>query len=319
MTYKIINEDCLTAMQKMDNESIDLMVTSPPYYNAREYSQWENLDAYMADMKQIFAELFRIVKTDKNIVVNVGDVLGRTNASPTSRRRIPLGAYFIMMLEKVGFTFLEDFIWFKGEVHSKRHLSGKPYPYQKHPINCYEHILVFSKYPTQEVERLSCPKCGNQKTYRKGKSSGIQLFECRNLSCKKSSNKGYYTFSRRTRLRYQYEKPANKIDRESLKLWRKDVARFPATMSYRQTKHRPNGHTAPFPEKIPELAIKFYSGVGDTVLDIFSGSGTTGVVALKLNRNYIGMEIHKEYVELSRERLNEIFKQLADNTESKGV
>ncbi|MGG5342166.1 DNA-methyltransferase [Enterococcus sp. AZ192] len=316
MTYKIIHKNCLDAMKDMESKSIDLMVTSPPYFNAREYSQWENLEAYLFDMKQIFSEVFRIIKADKSIVVNIGDVLGRTNKTPASRRRIPLGAYFITMLEQIGFTLQEDFIWYKGEVHSKRHLAGKPYPYQKHPINCYEHILVFSKQPTEEKQRLECPKCKNPKSYRKGKSSGVQLYECRNKSCKKPSNKGYYTFSRKSQLRERYEKPENKIDKDTLALWRKDVARFPATMDYRKSKHNQNGHTAPFPEKIPEMAIKFYSGVGDIVLDIFSGSATTGVVALKLDRKYIGMEIHKEYVELSEARLEATKKQLI---ESEGV
>ena len=315
MTYKLIHQNCLDAMKEMENESIDLMVTSPPYYNAREYSQWEDFDAYYQDMKQIFKEVYRLTKSHKNIVVNVGNVIGRTNKAPSSRQTIPLGAHFIIMLEAIGFTFQEDFIWFKGEVQSKRNFAGRPYPYQKHPINCYEHILVFTKKP-KETKHLSCPKCGNEKTYKKGFSSGAPTFECRNKSCKKPSNKGYYTFSKKSQLRERYEKPENEIDKETLRLWRKDVAHFPTTMNHRKTKHNKNGHTAPFPETIPEMAIKFYSGVGDIVLDIFSGSGTTGVVALKLNRNYIGTEIHKEYVELSKERLDATMKQLA---ESEGV
>jgi DNA modification methylase len=46
----------------MDNESIDLIVTSPPYYNAREYSQWQTVESYMNDMKSIFNEAYRTLK-----------------------------------------------------------------------------------------------------------------------------------------------------------------------------------------------------------------------------------------------------------------
>ena len=68
------------------------------------------------------------------------------------------------------------------------------------------------------------------------------------------------------------------------------------------------GHTAPYPEDIPEMAIRYYSGVGDLVVDIFSGSGTTGVVAKKLKRNYIGFEINEKYVEISKQRIEENLK-----------
>lgn len=61
--------------------------------------------------------------------------------------RIPLGACFTKIFEEEGFTFVDDFIWDKGEVQSERHKNGyKPYPFYQYPMNCYEHIFVFHKH-----------------------------------------------------------------------------------------------------------------------------------------------------------------------------
>lgn len=66
------------------------------------------------------------------------------------------------------------------------------------------------------------------------------------------------------------------------------------------------GHTAPFPEDIPEMAIRYYTGINDLVVDMFSGSGATCLVAKKLQRNYIGFEINPDYIEIANKRIQEI-------------
>ena len=119
---KIIWGDCYEALKKMKNESIHCMVTSPPYYNAREYSQWENLDKYFKDMEKIIKECYRVLDNHRVFVFNVGDIFDNDNLYTTSvwgKRRLPLGAYFIQLFEKVGFTFVDDIIWDKGEVQSE--------------------------------------------------------------------------------------------------------------------------------------------------------------------------------------------------------
>lgn len=63
------------------------------------------------------------------------------------------------------------------------------------------------------------------------------------------------------------------------------------------------GHPAPFPEELPKRCIKMFSYIGDTILDPFSGSGTTVITAAKNNRKGIGIEIDKKYCELSRDRI----------------
>jgi len=62
-------------------------------------------------------------------------------------------------------------------------------------------------------------------------------------------------------------------------------------------------HPAPYPEKLASNLVRYYSYAGDTVLDPFLGSGTTALAAYRLYRNCIGIELHEEYVEMSRERI----------------
>jgi len=112
----------------MDSESIHLMITSPPYYNARSYSNWDNLNDYFNDMKQIIYESYRVLDNHRVFVFNVGDIFDNDNIKTKSvwgKRRIPLGAYYINIFEDVGFTFVNDFIWDKGEVQSERNKNGK--------------------------------------------------------------------------------------------------------------------------------------------------------------------------------------------------
>lgn len=301
--FVIYNDDCLNVLKTLPENSVDVLVTSPPYYNARQYSIWEDLDSYLNNMKEIFTEVFKKIKNYHNIVVNVGDVVGATNKTISSKRKIPLGAYFITMLEEIGFRFVDDIIWDKGEVQSSRNFVGDNYPYQKYPINCYEHILIFKKIDLDD-EKPCCPVCNENKVAVNGVRNGIPTYECKNKECTEKSPKGrgkrFSTFSKMVN---DYEKDLNKIDEDLLKMFRKDIIRLNPVIKINSKGENILNHTAPYPEKIPEYAIKMFSGVNDVVLDMFLGSGTTGIVAKKLNRNFIGIEKNKEYFEQSLTRI----------------
>ncbi|MGI0060242.1 MAG: DNA methyltransferase, partial [Nitrosotalea sp.] len=114
-------------LKEMPTESVQLMVTSPPYYNAREYSQWADLNDYLSDMKKIIEQAYRVLDNHRVFIFNIGDIFDNDNLQTKSvwgDRRLPLGAYFIKIFEDVGFTFVDDFIWDKGEVQSERHKNG---------------------------------------------------------------------------------------------------------------------------------------------------------------------------------------------------
>ena len=159
--HLLIKGDSEKVLKKFPDNFIHLIVTSPPYFNAREYSQWDTLDNYLKDMKNIFEELFRVLDNHRIFVLNVGDINSQIGKQPWTKRRISLGALFIIMCQEIGFEYVDDYLWHKGEPQSYRHMNGgKNYPFYQYPVNSYEHILIFHKHILDKT-RLPCPICGS--------------------------------------------------------------------------------------------------------------------------------------------------------------
>ncbi|MDP8240689.1 MAG: site-specific DNA-methyltransferase [Candidatus Hatepunaea meridiana] len=296
---KIIWGDCLSVMKRMKSESIHCMVTSPPYYNARDYSCWDNLGDYFIDMRRIIRESYRVLDNHRVFVFNIGDIFDNDNLVTKSvwgKRRLPLGAYFIKIFEEEGFSFVDDFIWDKGEVQSERHKSGdKPYPFYQYPANCYEHILVFHKHRLDDT-RYPCPICGTLKVNGNTQSEiGLRSWECKNLECFKrsKSNRGK-RFSLKTLMTQSHQHTEHEIPQNFIKKWRKDIVKFSPVIKINSKGKNTLGHTAPFPEDIPEFAIRMFTYQGERVLDPFGGSFTSVIVAKKLGRIGIGIELNKK-------------------------
>ena len=307
---KIYNEDCLVGMKRLPSKSIDLTVTSPPYYNARDYSQWNTFDNYMEDMKNVFSELYRVMKNHRYVVINVGDIAGQIGKAKWSTKKIPLGAYFTVMMEQIGYQYVDNYIWDKGEPQSKRHLGNPPYPFYQYPINCYEHILIFVKHELDE-EKVPCPICNELKVVSNSQTSiGVQSWECKNQQCsqRSKSDRGK-RFSKRSVMMEDYKKQENYIDSDFVKKWRRDIVKINPVIKINSKGENIVGHSAPFPKEIPEMAIRYFSGVGDIVLDPFMGSGTTAISAIDMNRSFLGFEISKEYCDVINKRIEEVRKQ----------
>lgn len=129
-------------------------ITSPPYYNAREYSQWNDLVMYLIDMMIVAKYVYDSLKTNSTYVYNIADVIDQDNiyiVSNMSKRRIMLGFYSAIIFEAVGFHLNQDIFWYKGEVQSKRNSTSNHFSGYVKFINCYEHNLVFQK--GDEVKR----------------------------------------------------------------------------------------------------------------------------------------------------------------------
>lgn len=296
---KIIWGNCLEVMRGMKPESIHLMVTSPPYYNAREYSQWKNLNDYLDEMRLIIREAYRVLDNHRVFVFNIGDIFDNDNITTTStwgKRRIPLGAYFIKIFEEEGFTFVDDFIWDKGEVQSQRHKNGsKPFPFYQYPMNCYEHILIFHKH-RKDGTRYPCPVCGCLKVNGNAYSEiGLKSWECKNLKCfeRSQANRGK-RFSLKTIITQSRQTEEFAIEKDFIVKWRRDIIKINPVIKINSKGENILGHTAPFPAEIPEFAIKMYSYPNEYVLDPFAGSFTSVIMAKKLNRIGVGIELNKE-------------------------
>lgn len=300
---KIIWGDALEKLKLLPNESIHLMCTSPPYYNAREYSIWNNLNDYLTFMTEIIKECYRVLDNHRVFVFNISDVIDNDNIDNIKcigQRKIPLPSYFIKIFEDCGFTYIDDIIWDKGEIQSNRHKNkSTPYPFYQYPLNCYEHILIFHKHRLEKDIKYPCSSCGslniksNSYTYK-----GLRSWECCNPKCNRSDNNRGKRFSLKTIITQDKTKQENNIiPNEFIDNWRRDIHKLTPVIKINNKKENKLGHTAPFPSEIPEMAIRYYSYEGEIVLDMFGGSFTTAIQAKKLNRIGVGIELRKDLFE----------------------
>lgn len=140
-------------------EKVDAAITSPPYYNAREYSTWVNFNCYLIDMMINARTVFNSLNDGSIYIYNVGDIVDLDYNfihSNMSKKRLMLGFYSVFILEIVGFDLLGNIVWDKGEVQSKRGSTPNKFPGYVNPINCYEHCLVFKKNESfSKIEKIS--------------------------------------------------------------------------------------------------------------------------------------------------------------------
>jgi DNA modification methylase len=297
---KVVWSGCLQALRRLPSESIGHIVTSPPYYNAREYSTWPNLQAYLDDMRQIISECYRVLDNHRVFVFNVSDVVDNDKMDKINAfgfRKIPLPAYFITMFEECGFTYVDDIIWDKGEVQSSRHKNGnKPFPFFQYACNCYEHILIFHKHRLEKDVKYPCNDCGslnvksNSYTFR-----GLRSWECKNSNCERSESDRGKRFSLKTIMTQNpFRQQENVIPKELVQEWRRDIRKLSPVIKINSKKENKLGHTAPFPMDIPLMSTYYYSYRGEIVLDVFAGSFTTAIAAQKLGRIGVGFELRKD-------------------------
>lgn len=144
--HVVFQGDCRVVLDEID-ESITNMVTSPPYYNVREYSQWDNLYQYLKEMYDMALKSSQKLQKGGVFFFNIGDIFDNEKIivkSKMGEKRIPLGAYIILIFRKAGFELLDNVIWDKGEPQSNRHKNDGNYvPYYQRPANCYEHMFIF--------------------------------------------------------------------------------------------------------------------------------------------------------------------------------
>lgn len=242
---KFYNENCLSTIDRFEDGSIDLVITSPPYFNARDYSQYSDISDYMDQMEEIFTNIYSKLKESRMCIINISPVLVPRESRSKQSYRIALPFYFVPMMERIGYEFLEDIIWKKpsGSVPNRnggffRH--RKPLAYKPNIVT--EFILVFKKKSDHLIDKF----------------------------LKNDSLVG--------------------DDYEKTNVWEFNP----------ETKSK---HPAPFPKKLVENCVKYYSYEDDLIYDPFGGSGTTGIVSEELKRNWVMSEIHKEYIDIFNERL----------------
>lgn len=147
--FQVLLGDSAAVLRNMPKSIFDGAVTSPPYYNAREYAQWKNIYCYLHDMHIINAEVFRTLKPGALYLYNIFDYFDNENSivfSAMGQRRMLLSAYSVDSFRRIGFELLGNIAWDKGDIEGKRGFNaGNFSPFYQSPFNCWEHILVLRK------------------------------------------------------------------------------------------------------------------------------------------------------------------------------
>ena len=261
----IILGDCLDALKKIDDNSIDLIVTSPPYADQRKNTYGGIYpDEYVDWFLPISKELLRVLKPTGTFILNIKE-------KTVSGERHTYVIDLILNMRKQGWLWTEEFIW-----HKKNCFPGK---WPNRFRDAWERILQFNKQSKFNMyqEEVMVPMGDWAKNRLKNLSEKDKIRD----NSKVGSGFG--------------KNVSNWVGREMA---------YPTNVLAMATETSNKEHSAVFPKELPSWFIKLFTQKGDIVLDPFLGSGTTSVVASSLDRNSIGIEIKKDYYELAIKNIN---------------
>lgn len=322
---KIIQGDCLEVLKTLPDESIDCCVTSPPYYGLRDYGHEgqigleETPEMFVAKMVEVFTEVKRVLKKEGTLWLNLGDsyaanglkntgrndegtttgmggiinaglktlIKVKTNLKPKDLIGIPWMVAFA--LRSSGWYLRQDIIWHKP--------NPMPESVTDRCTKSHEYIFLLSKSQKYyyDAEAIKQP------------IADASIFR---LLQDVDNQNGYDRVPGKTNGRM---KAVGRIDLDGTDGFRDTgIVRCGDPISGKAnkrsvwtvtTKPFSEAHFATFPEDLIVDCIKAGCPENGIVLDPFSGAGTTALVARKLYRNYIGIELNQQYIDISEKRL----------------
>ncbi|MBX2931054.1 MAG: HEAT repeat domain-containing protein [Chitinophagaceae bacterium] len=144
----VVNADTIETMKLLEDESIHLTFTSPPYYNARDYSIYPSYKAYLEFLANVFKEVYRITKEGRFLIVNTSPIIIPRISRAHSSKRYPIPFDIHPYLINMGWEFIDDIIWLKPEASVKNRIGGfmqhrKPLAYK--PNSVTEYLMVYRK------------------------------------------------------------------------------------------------------------------------------------------------------------------------------
>ena len=295
----VLLADALEGLRTLEPESVHTCVTSPPYYNLRDYGvagQIGNEDtpeAFVEKLVEVFREVRRVLRPDGTLWVNIGDSYAtRSGAQPPTNtrnscghtaKRTPNGYKYkdligipwllAFALRADGWYLRQDIIWNKS--------NCMPESVRDRCTKSHEYIFLLSKseryyFDLQAIKEPAGTK-GNARSFRGG---------------------GAYTGGRSFNNSAEVARESHGNEKNEAGTRNKRDVWTVSTTGFR------GAHFAVFPEKLIEPCILAGCPEGGTVLDPFTGSGTTGVVAKKLGRDFVGVEINPEYHKMALGRIS---------------
>ena len=300
----ILCGDAMEQLRTLESESVHTCVTSPPYYNLRDYGavgqigMEETPEEYIGKLVDVFREVRRCLRQDGTLWVNIGDSYAtRSGPQPPTNtrnahghtRKEPLDGYkckdlmgipwlLAFALRADGWYLRQDLIWHKT--------NAMPESVTDRCSRSYEHVFQLSKSKRYYFDRAAIAEPIAPSTL-------VRMRSGRGGSHKYAEHVPGQSVQGINRPR-----KAGDISEEQLPTHRnkRDVWHI-NTSSYS------GAHFAAFPPQLAETCILAGCPMGGIVLDPFFGSGTTGLAAKQSGRHYIGVEINPEYCRLAKERI----------------
>lgn len=151
----VVNGDVCEVLKYVPDESIHLTFTSPPYYNARDYSIYPSYEAYLKFLERVFLETYRITKEGRFLIVNTSPVIVPRISRAHSSKRYPIPFDLHHYLMKMGWEFIDDIVWEKPEYSVKNRIGGfqqhrKPLAYK--PNSVTEYLMVYRKHTDKLID-----------------------------------------------------------------------------------------------------------------------------------------------------------------------
>lgn len=301
----IIQGDCREVLKTLPDESVQCCVTSPPYWGLRDYGVAGQFglehtpEEYVTNMVQVFREVRRVLRNDGTLWLNLGDsyscggrgggmkgedgekqrsnagaLLGPKKAPPGLKPKDLVGIPWrvAFALQSDGWYLRSDIIWHKP--------NPMPESVTDRPTRAHEYIFLLTKqerylYNSEAIMEKSRNHGRRiilgEKSFSKGQANGAGV---------DPSGNGTSDY---------YDCPENRNKRS---IW------TVPTSPYR------DAHFATYPPDLIKPCILAGTSPGDTVIDPFSGSGTTGMVSIELGRSAILIELNPEYLKLAQSRCN---------------
>lgn len=263
---KILEGDSKDILKQLDDNTIDLIVTSPPYADRRKNTYGGiKPEKYVEWFLEISKELLRVLKPTGTFILNI-----KEKAENGERHTYVIE--LILSLRQQGWLWTEEFIW-----HKKNSFPGK---WPNRFRDSWERLLQFNKTRKfnmyQDAVKVPIGDWANKRLNNLSKTDKVRD------NAKNGSGFG--------------KNVSNWVGRDMV---------YPTNVLHLATECNNKNHSAAFPYSLPEWFIKLFTKEHDWVLDPFAGSGTTLEVASKMKRNSIGIEIVPEYVEMIKKSIQE--------------
>lgn len=311
---RILQGDAIIKLQGLPDQCVHCCITSPPYWGLRDYGVSGQMgmektpEEFIEKMVIVFREVYRVLRNDGTLWLNIGDSYAASNMRPHNGQRkdrdqsgmsglrrqakglkpkdlvgIPWMLAFALRAD--GWYLRQDIIWQKP--------NPMPESVTDRCTKSHEYIFLLSKSGRYFFDAGAIKETASNNTHERrsraniknkslpdAKKNGIRPAKLAEAGSGIKNNSSFHAALQ--------QMPSSRNKRS---VWSINPEAFPAA------------HFATFPQELVSYCIKAGSPEKGIVLDPFMGAGTTALVARKLDRDFIGVELKQQYIQIAEKRL----------------